>query len=66
VRPNATEDPREGAGGLAEARGLRVEIDVLVSRALGGRVMAGLDSVKLKQHGQISCIPREANKRTSS
>jgi hypothetical protein len=67
VTPGAIEDPREEAGGLVEARGLRVEIDVLVSRVLGGRVMTGLNSVKLKQqHSQASSIPREANKRTSS
>jgi hypothetical protein len=45
VTPNAIEDLREEAGGLAEARVLWVEIDVLVSRALRGRVMTGLDSV---------------------
>jgi hypothetical protein len=46
--PNATEDLREEAGGLAEVRVLRVEIDVLVSRVLRGRVMTGLDNVKLE------------------
>jgi hypothetical protein len=66
VMPNAIEDPREEAGVWAGARVLRVEIDVLVSRVSGGRVMTGLGSVNLKQHGQVSCIPREANKRTRS
>jgi hypothetical protein len=33
---------------LAEVRVLRVEIDVLVSRVLRGRVMTGLDNVKLE------------------
>ena len=66
VMPNAIEGPREEAGVLAGATVLRVGIDELAPRALGGRVMTGLDNVKLKQHGQVSCIPREANKRTRS
>ena len=49
MTPNAIEDPREEAGGLAEARVLRVEIDVPISRVLEGRVMTGLDRVKLNQ-----------------
>ena len=49
VTPNAIEDPRGEAGGLAEAGVLRVEIDVPISRVLKERVMTGLDSVKLNQ-----------------
>ena len=47
MTPNAIEDLREEAGGLAEARVLRVEIDVPISRVLEERVMTGLNSVKL-------------------
>ena len=65
--PNATEDQREEVGVLVEAGVLRVEIDVLVLRVLGGLAMTGLDSVRLKQQpSKMSYIPREANKRTSS
>lgn len=66
MTPNVIEDLREEAGGLAEARVLRVEIDVLVSRASGGRAMTGLESVGSMQHNQVSYVPREANRRTSS
>jgi len=52
VMPNANEDPREEVGGLVEVRVLRVEIDVLILRVLGGRAMTGLDSIRLKQHRQ--------------
>jgi hypothetical protein len=44
VMPNAIEDRREEVGGLVEAGVLRVEIDVLVLRVLGGLAMTGLDS----------------------
>ena len=40
---NASEDPREGAGGLGEARVLRGGIDALVLRVLREKVMAGLE-----------------------
>lgn len=65
---NAIADLREEARGLAEVKVLRVEIDALVSQVLGERAMTGLDSVKIQavQRGQESCIPREANMRTSS
>jgi hypothetical protein len=46
--PNAIEDRREEVGGLVEAGVLRVEIDVLVLRVLGGLAMTGLDRVRLK------------------
>ena len=46
--PNAIEDPREEVGVLAGARVLRVGIDELAPQVLRGRVMTGLDSVKLK------------------
>ena len=51
---------------MAEARGLQVKIDGLVSRVLRGRGTIGLGSVRIKQRGQASDIPREANMRTSS
>lgn len=52
VMPNATEDRREEVGVLVEAGVLRVEIDVLVLRALGALAKTGLHSVKLKRHCQ--------------
>ncbi len=58
--PNAIQDRREGVGVLVEAGVLRVEIDVLVLRVLGGLAMTGLDSVRLKQQpSKMSYIPRE-------
>jgi hypothetical protein len=48
VMPNAIEDRREEVGVLVEAGVLRVEIDVLILRVLGGLAMTGLHSVRLK------------------
>jgi hypothetical protein len=48
VMPNAIEDRREEVGVLVEAGVMRVEIDVLVLRVLGGLAMTGLDRVRLK------------------
>lgn len=67
VMLNAIEDRREEVGVLVEVGVLRVEIDVLGLRVLGGLAMTGLDSVRLRQHpSKMSYVPREANKRTSS
>lgn len=50
--PNEIEDRREEVRVLVEAGVLRVEIDVLIMRVLGGLAMTGLDNVRLKQRRQ--------------
>ena len=47
--PNEIEDRREEVRVLVEVGVLRVEIDVLIVRVLGGLAMTGLDNVRLKQ-----------------
>ena len=46
--PNETENRREEVGVSVEAGVLRVAIDVLVLRVLGGPAMTGLHGVRLK------------------
>lgn len=48
VMPNETENRREEVGVSVEAGVLRVAIDVLVLRVLGGPAMTGLHGVRLK------------------